>query len=319
MGSTLRIGFLSTLYHSSHLLRQARSVERELRLDCNWRLYGTGPEMMEAFGHGDLDLGYVGLPPAVIGISSGIPVVCVGGGHVEGTVMLGPAEFRDLETCGGFEAFLGQFHGLRIGVPGKGSIHDVIFRDLLGRHPGAEVEIVNYSWADLIPRGLRKGEIHGAVGTPPLAVLCERRLGTRILVPPGEFWPFNPSYGIVAGREWISGQSGQLLEDFLRVNEEACNLIREDPKEAARSTVLALPGLDETFVQRVYGISPHYCASLPEAYVRATLEFLPVLARLGYLREPPPANEIFELRYIEAVHPGPHHYRDAGRRGSASP
>ena len=35
----------------------------------------------------ELDIGYIGLPPAIIGIEQGVPIKCVAGGHVEGTIL----------------------------------------------------------------------------------------------------------------------------------------------------------------------------------------------------------------------------------------
>ncbi len=306
MAVSLRIGYLSTLYHTSHLLRVLGWLEEELGLACEWTLFGTGPEMVRAFGAGALDAGYVGLPPAMIGMARGVPLVCVGGGHVEGTVMVAGPAFRTLEETGSMAAFLLQFPSRRVGIPSAGSIHDVIFRALLREHGVAGVTVVNFPWADLIPLSLRRGEIEAAVGTPPLAVLCERECGTRVVIPPEKLHPFNPSYGIVVRRGML--EEGEILEGMLRLHEKACNLIRHRPGEAARATAEALPGLDEAFVREVYAVSPKYCASLPEAYVRATLDFLPVLREMGYLERPPRAGEIFERSFIEKVHPDPHHY-----------
>lgn len=306
MADLLRIGYLSTLYHTSHLLRQLRWVEEELEIECGWSLYGTGPEMVDAFQGDQIDVGYIGLPPALIGMARGVSLVCVGGGHVEGTVMVGGPSFRDLAESDGVGSFLEQFRRRRVGIPAAGSIHDVIFRALLMEHSVSEVDVVNYPWADLIPYLLRKGEIDAAVGTPPLAVLCERECGTRILIPPEALWPFNPSYGVVIRREMLKEED--LLEGFLRLHERACNLIRELPEQAARSTVSALPGLDEALVRQVYDVSPKYCASLPEAYLESTLGFLPVMKRLGYVSDVGRTEEIFEPRFIEKVHPDPHHY-----------
>lgn len=306
MASILRVGYLSTLYHTSHLLRQLRRVEQTLEVDCTWLLYGTGPEMIEAFDGQEIDIGYIGLPPALIGMARGVPLVCVAGGHVEGTVMVAGPSFRSLAESEGVCSFLQQFRNRRVGIPAAGSIHDVIFRALLMEHSIAEVDVVNTPWADLIPYAFRKGEIDAAVGTPPLALLCERECGTRTVMPPDALWPFNPSYGIVIRKELL-GQAS-LIEGFLRLHEEACNLIRESPQRAAGSTVSALPGLDEDFVRGVYAISPKYCASLPQAYRESTLRFLPVMKQLGYLKDLPRPEEIFESTFIEKVHPDPHHY-----------
>jgi NitT/TauT family transport system substrate-binding protein len=306
MTSSLRVGYLSTLYHTSHLLRQLQWIEKELKVDCRWLLFGTGPEMVDAFEGQEIDMGYIGLPPAMIGMARGVPLVCVGGGHVEGTVMVAGPSFRSLSESDGVRPFLEQFRNRRVGIPAAGSIHDVIFRALLMEHSIAEVHVVNTPWADLIPYAFNKGEVEAAVGTPPLALLCERECGTRIVMPPESLWPFNPSYGIVIRKELLNEES--LIEEFLGLHERACNLIRESPERAAQYTVSALPGLDEHFVRGVYAVSPKYCASLPEAYIESTLGFLPVMEQLGYASDLPGPEEIFEPTIIERAHPDPHHY-----------
>lgn len=308
MERSLRIGYLSTLYHTSHLLRQCGWVERELGMDCLWFLFGTGPEMVLAFQRGEIDLGYIGLPPVLIGISRGIPLVCIGGGHVEGTLMIAGEGYRRLEDTRGVRPFLRQFSGKRVGIPAAGSIHDVIFRSLLAENAVKDVNIINYSWADLIPHAFKKNMIDAAVGTPPLAVLCERDCETHTLITPERLWPFNPSYGIVTRRKLLEQES--LIERFLSLHEKACNLIREFPDRAARVTVQALPGLDEDFIRKVYEVSPRYCASLPKAYIRSTLDFLPVLKSMGYLDAPLAPEGIFETGFVTKVHPDMQHYRE---------
>lgn len=305
---TLRIGFLSTLYHTSHIIREERWLEGELGVRARWSLFGTGPEMVAAFSRGELDLGYMGLPPAVIGIARGAPLVCIAGGHVEGTVVLAREGYAGLEERGTVASVVEGFEGSRVGIPAAGSIHDVIFRDLVMRHRAPGIRILNYAWADLIPHAAGRAEIDIAVGTPALAVLCVRECGMRVVLPAGTLWAFNPSYGILAQRGLL--QAGSLLEGFLVLHEKACNLLREDPERAARIVVKALPWLDEGFVLEVLRVSPRYCASLPEAYIRSTLAFLPVLERLGYLdpgRRIEP-ERIFDTRFICKAHPGSHHY-----------
>jgi len=315
MPASIRIGYLSTLYHTSHLIRQFGWVKQEMKRDAGWILFGTGPEMVEAFSSNEIDLGYIGLPPAMIGISRGIPLVCVGGGHIEGTVMVAGTGTRSLAEAGETEDFLQQFSGCRVGTPAAGSIHDVIFRSLLDRYRCPDVHVVNYTWADLIPYAFNKGDVAAAVGTPPLAILCERNCGTRLMAPPESLWPFNPSYGIVVHRRML--QEGSLIEGFLHLHERACNLLRECHEEVIPATLQALPGLDENFVQRTLALSPWYCASLPEPYVQASLDFLPVLEAMGYLDDRLDRERIFETEFIERVHPESHHYRDgAGQDGS---
>ncbi len=302
----VRIGFLSTLYHTSHIIREQKWIEHELGVRVVWSLYGTGPEMVAAFKRGELDIGFMGLPPAMIGIDAGAPIICVGGGHIEGTVIVGPSGSLSTQDDVSFAEVMSGFEGSRVGIPAAGSIHDVIFRDLVIRHSLHTVQVVNFDWADLIPHAVHKGEIDFAVGTPALGVLCQRECNMRVVVPAGALWPFNPSYGILVTREVQEQRS--FVEGFLLLHERACNLMREDPHQAAQLTVKALPWVEEDFVLDVYRVSPRYCASLPKEYLDATMAFVPVLKGLGYLRGWLTVPEVFDTRCTERAHPGPHHY-----------
>jgi NitT/TauT family transport system substrate-binding protein len=150
------------------------------------------------------------------------------------------------------------------------------------------------------------GEIDGACGTPPLAVLAARQ-GARIILPPEKTWPFNPSYGIIATERLIL-ESPSLLEDFLKLHEDACNLLREHPQKAARLVAGALKIIDEDFAGEVFRVSPKYCASLPDEYIDCALAFMPALREMGYLARDLTKEEIFCTSAIEKVHKGRHHY-----------
>ena len=89
----VRIGYLTTLYHTSNILRGSGQL-KELGIKPSWKLFPNGPAMLEAFEREEIDLGYMGLPPAMIGIARGLKIKCVAGGHVEGTVLIGGQSFQ---------------------------------------------------------------------------------------------------------------------------------------------------------------------------------------------------------------------------------
>ncbi|WP_457554588.1 ABC transporter substrate-binding protein [Candidatus Pyrohabitans sp.] len=294
----IRIGHLSTVYHTSLLLRGLRLLERRGLYPC-WKLYGGGPAIVEALSRGELDAGYVGLPPAMAGIARGAQLKCVAGGHVEGTVLC-MAKAGE----GNAEEIAALLKGRRIGSPPRGSIHDIILRHLLRKH-GAEAEVVNYPWADFIPLAMEAGELDAAAGTPALAALLVRELGARIAIPPAELWPFNPSYGIVVREEFLDSRELRL---FLEKHEEMSNLIISRPRKAARVAASVLGFVDAHFALEAIRLSPRYCAALPEEYILSTLRFVPVMLELGYLERKLRRDEIFCTEVIEEVHPEGHHY-----------
>ncbi len=92
----LNIGHLSTVYHTNFILMKDPKFRKDLNRDINWILYGTGPEMVHAFKNNRLDIGYMGLPPAIIGIDKNVPIKCIAGGHVEGTIMIARTGYKKL-------------------------------------------------------------------------------------------------------------------------------------------------------------------------------------------------------------------------------
>lgn len=301
----MNIGYLSTVYHTSFILKSdEKDFINEIGANINWNLFSTGPAMIEAFKMGEIDLGYIGLPPVMMGISQGLKLKCVAGGHVEGTVMVANDSFSSFHDLGSVSEVLKQFEGGKIGTPAKGSIHDVIIRNLI---QDMDISIINYPWADFIPSAMGDGEIIAGVGTPSLATVVSREKNGRIIIPTSKLWPYNPSYGIVV-REKLIKQVPEFIKSFIKAHESASNFILQHPLEAAQLVAGELGGIDVDFVLDTYLISPKYCASLPEKYMKSTMDFIPLLRKLGYLEKNIKREDIFQLEFIQGIHPGPSHY-----------
>ncbi len=300
----LSIGHLSTIYHTSFILMGTDWLE-EAGIHAQWKLFASGPDIVKAFENKEIDLAYIGLPPAIIGIDRGIPIVCVAGGHVEGTVMIARKEFGTLDELNNINAVLTQFEGKVIGSPPKGSIHDVIINNAI-EEADLDIRVRNFPWTDFVLEALVDGDIEAAVGTPSLAVAAARACGARIVIPPDALWRNNPSYGIIVRKELLDYPA--MITGFLELHEKASNFIRKNPAEAAR-IVSELTGIvDDDFVFEAYRVSPKYCASLSREFVDSTMAFLPVLQRLKYISRNLSEGEIFDHGFIDMVHKEPPHY-----------
>ena len=304
----LKIGHLSTFYHTAPLLIGSSGLSMRLGCETDWKLFGTGPAIVEAFERSRLDLAYIGLPPAMVGMDRGVDIKCIAGGHMEGTVIVGSAGCASYPDVSTLEEVIGQFRGRVVGVPGKGSIHDVILSDSLSRFGLAgDVEVINFRWADEIVDAMKDGTVHGAFGTPALAVAVARYSGGKLLYPAGLLWPHNPSYGILARTGFISEETDIAMR-FLALHEEATEVFRNTPEQAA-DTIASMVGLvDSSYVLDTLGISPKYCAQLTQEYIDSTLEFARAMKTLGYLEGDLTADRIFDRSLIEKVHPQGQHY-----------
>ena len=299
----MKIGYLSTIYHTSFILKSGK-FSFESSDETTWKLFPTGPEMMKAFESEDNDLGYIGLPPVMIGIEHGMKIKCVAGGHIEGTVMISKEPYSSYSELGDIESVLNQYNGKTIGTPTRGSIHDVIIRNLLKNR---NISIKNYSWADFIPDAIQDGEIEAGVGTPSLATVASNQFNSKIVIPPNKIWPYNPSYGIVVQEDLIFN-SPEYITSFLKAHEDVSNLIRNLPGTATEIAANEKGVVDKKFVLETYNISPRYCAKVPDDYIKSTLKFIPVLKELGYMNHDLKVGDIFNLKFIEETHKEDAHY-----------
>jgi len=308
----LNVGHLSTAYHTAVLLIGTRWVEEHLGRTVKWTLLPTGPDLVNALERRDLDIAYIGLTPAMIGIGRGVPIRCVAGGHIEGTVVVGKSQYCTLDEYGGdVSAALGQFKGKAIGSPKRGSIHDIIVRYYL-EEAGLqdEVEVKNFDSAEFIAEGMGEGVVDAACATPSILSYLgffRDSFDTKVVVPPSRLWPYNPSYGVFARNDLVEEQP-HVVEDFLAMHKRATEFMRDKPAEAARIVADVMELVDEAYVIQAYKVSPKYCIALPREYVDATLKFVEPIRRLGYLQRNLTAQDIFDLRFVQLLHPEPHHY-----------
>ncbi len=273
-------------------------------------MFGAGPPIVAGLEKGELDIGYIGLPPTVIGIARGAKIKCVAGGHEEGTVFIAKSSYRSAEEMGSVNDAVRQFEGETIGSPARGSIHDVILRYFLKR-AGVEdsVAVKNFAWTDFVAVAMEDGDITAAVGTPSLQVSLSLVSGVDVkpIVSPTELWPHNPSYGIIATERFIKDHPDRLIK-FLEVHKESIAFMKANPDEAARISSEVVGVVEPRFFAECYKVSPRYCAALSAPFIESTMRFVNVLKEQDYIARDVTRDEIFETSFIEKVHPEPSHY-----------
>lgn len=286
-----------------------KDLEEDFNKEIQWKMFGTGPAMIKAFQNNKLDCGYMGLPPAIIGIDKGVPIKCVAGGHVEGTIMVASKRYKSLSQLNNnISKSFSQFKGCKIGVPSKGSIHDVILNFYLKKYNlTEEIEVKHYKQAEFIASDIQRGLLEGGVGTPALAIFASTIFDSHLIIPPEFLWKDNPSYGIFFHKGMIE-QEPEIVLKFLTRNKAASLMLRESPIQAATIIATTFEILTEEYVSAVLEISPKYCISLPEGYVTSTMEFVRALKDLGYLKKELRINDIFDFQFVQEVHPEPEHY-----------
>ncbi|MFX0155685.1 MAG: ABC transporter substrate-binding protein [Candidatus Hodarchaeota archaeon] len=305
----LNIGHLSTAYHTNYVLMENEELIRDLQTDIDWILFGTGPAMVKAFKDEKLDIGYMGLPPAIIGIDQGVPIKCVAGGHVEGTIMVAKKQYNTQKQLdNNLNKTFSQFKGKTIGVPSKGSIHDVILNYYIEKFNLLdEINVKNYGQAEFIAKDMRDGILEAGVGTPALAVFASTILDSHLIIAAKDLWVNNPSYGIFVHKRLMRDDPNIIIK-FLNHHKSASKLLRTSPVIAAEIISKTFDVIDKKYAEAVLKISPKYCISLSEGYIEATMKFVDILYKLKYINQKLKFKDIFDSRFIKKVHPEPDHY-----------
>ena len=305
----LHIGHLSTAYHTNFILMQEKELAEDLDKRISWHQFGTGPAMVKAFQRNEIDIGYMGLPPAIIAIEKGIPIKCVAGGHVEGTIMVAPSKYKRFgELDQSLANTFSQFKGKAIGVPSKGSIHDIILNFYLDKLDlKEEIKVLNYGQAEFIAYNMQRGNLGAGVGTPALAAFSYTLLDSHIVISPDSLWKDNPSYGIFFHKKLIDKQP-EIVKSFLNHDKSASNMLRNSPDRAAQLITKSFPLMNKKYVKSVLEISPKYCIALSEGYISSTMKFVDALYKLHYIEKPLKEHDIFLLDFVKELHPEPHHY-----------
>ncbi len=305
----LNIGHLSTAYHTNFIMMADENLKNDLNMGLNWTLFGTGPAMVKAFKNEELDIGYMGLPPAIIGIDNGVPIKCVAGGHIEGTIMIAKQEIKNLKQLNNnLNKVFDQFKGKVIGVPSRGSIHDVILNYYLKKYNLLEeIQVRHYKQAELIAIDIKENRLVAGVGTPALAIFASTILKSHLIIPPENLWANNPSYGIFIRENFIEDHE-ELIFIFLNHHKEASNLLRNSPSLAARKIASSFRIFNKDYAEAVIKISPKYCAGISMGYLNATMKFVKILFKLGYIKRRFKKKNIFDFRFIKKLHPEKEHY-----------
>ncbi|MFW9821156.1 MAG: ABC transporter substrate-binding protein, partial [Candidatus Thorarchaeota archaeon] len=170
-----------------------------------------------------------------------------------------------------------------------------------------EIKVKNYGQAEFIAKDMRDGLLEGGVGTPALAVFTSTLMESNLIIEAKDLCSNNPSYGIFAHEKLIRSHPDLILK-FLKYHKTASNLLRTSPSIAAEKISKTFEIINKKYAEAVIKISPKYCISLSESYLKSTMDFVKVLYNLGYIKKRLEKENIFDLKFVNLIHPEPEHY-----------
>lgn len=230
----VRIAYFPNITHTQALvLKNQQTLENAWADTCNvsWTSFQAGPAEIEAVFAGEIDLGYIGPVPAVnANVKSNGEVKILSNASNGGTVLL-------VRKDSGISS-ISDLSGKIVAVPQLGNTQHLCLLNLLAKNglkpadKGGDVTIHASSNADILNL-MDNGRIDAAVVAEPWGSIIENFGSATILADYDELF-FDGSYPtavVIANGDFLKAHPA-LVEEFLRMHEDASLFINENPKEA---------------------------------------------------------------------------------------
>ena len=224
----VRVGFLrNDLHQLAYYVAREKGFFAEQGLDIReGGTFSAGPEEMSAFSAGDLDVGYVGVAPAITFASQGMAdVKVVAQANTNGSSILVRPGLDAQDVAG--------LRGFTVAIPGISTVQDYLLRTALlkaGVDP-ADVKEVVVKPPEMLP-ALSAAQVDAAVVWEPYPSMAAAQGAGRVLINSSRIWPNHPCCMVVADASFIQ-KNPDTVKRFVAAHVKATKYIQDNPAEAA--------------------------------------------------------------------------------------
>jgi NitT/TauT family transport system substrate-binding protein len=300
-GPTIRIGTNRALGTVTPYVARDKGFFQQNTVQANIIDFNDITTLMESITSGQLDIALVGISSPAIWQERGVRLKVVAAANGGGHVLLSRRD-TGINT-------LADLRGKKVATPKPGTVTDTLFRshilgDLAHLDPERDVKILpNMSAADMSTVLFASREVDAAITWEPFASQAEARYKDNVvLLDVADEWrkqhPNNPHLYpvnvVIASQAFIEAQP-EALRRFLASYTQAVQFINAQPDEA-NDIISRETQLDKSVVvaaRRRIDYTAH-------VDVDASLQTLAWSERLGYLKHPPTAASLFDLRFLPA-------------------
>jgi NitT/TauT family transport system substrate-binding protein len=292
--SAIPSGFMPSDHSAAIFVAKAKGMFEKYGLNIQLTQFAAGGPIMQQMGAGTLDLGFAGVPPVISAIDNGATVKIVASlqGNGSGIVVgksSGIAKVADLK-------------GKKIAVPSKGSIQDIMLRQLLKDNNinyDKDVTVSNMPVGQM-PQAISAGSIDAAFTWEPyVSMTAMQDLGT-VFLRSEQIMRDHPCCCVATSTTMIQ-QYPDTLKAFFKALKEATDFVLNNPTETAQIISGKDFLNDEAAVEAAALPNIHFIAKPDEQYIAGTEKFALEMNNLGITKKVHDRNDLFDLTLINQV------------------
>ncbi len=284
----LKVAYIPSDHEAALLVAQAQDTYKKAGLNVKSVEMSTGSNVISAVASGDIDVGYVGIVPALQGISQGVPIKIVGAVNLDGSGIVvdnnsNITSIPDLE-------------GKKIASPGVSSIQQVLLLYELQKYnmTAKDVNIISVN-IFMIPNTLASHKVDAYIAYEPYVTLSPYRDTGRVLMYSEQIMPGYPCCVIIARQDYID-KHPQELQTFLNIHKNTTNYINSHKNETAiliSKEMATNPNLEEMSLPHIVFVS-----LVDEEFQTKVMNFLKVEQELGYANYSLTPEQIFDTQFL---------------------
>lgn len=287
----VRIGYIFSDHHAAFFVAKEKKLYESQGIKVEEKGFFWGGPLIEALSTGNVDIGYVGTSPAIIGRANDNPVTVIAAVQNEGS---GIAVSKELYEKG--IDSLKELKGKKIAHTGIGSVPHVLLLKELEKvgltKDDVDLKIIAAPEMQMV---LENGEIDAFVVFQPWLSKAKNEGAVEVIKTSNEMWLNHPCCVMVANEGFIENNK-DLIESLVYIHKEATSFINTNRKETVKIVAKNL-GLDERTVQESmtgmeYSINPN---------IDAINEFANMMYNLKLINKKPNADEFVKLDFLEKI------------------
>ena len=310
----LRVGYIPIVPMTQLFVLSGEGWAEQAGLDLQMTSFQSGPAMVQALASGTLDVAYVGIGPAMVARSKGIPLKIVAANVVEQVALIGRGPLAETVAAAptpaqGFADFRrATGRPAKIATLPAGSVPDTVLRHWVqevARIAPEDITIVGMG-EQQEQQGLLAGAVDGASILEPILTLVRSRApDARIIAPAGAMFPKQPG-AVLAVTEAAIAQNRKAITDLVRLHVRATEFARKNPDRTAQHAAAFIgQGLIEPdLLRQALTSDATNFVDDPRAIIESTKALQDFQQSMGQLAAPVDVDALFDLSFFDTVTKG---------------
>ena len=223
--NSIKIGYLrGDLHHLAFFVASEKDWYEGLDIETSF--FSNGVEEMDAFTSGSIDIGYLGIAPAILKrINAETNIKIIAAVNYHGSAIIAPVD-SSLHS-------ISDLKGKTIAIPGYGTVQNILLNMAL-EQSGININEVNMThigpWNMQVT--LEHGGVDAFIAWEPYPAKTVVEGSGKYLVKSSEIWKNHPCC-VLAVRDDFLRDHRDIVEKIVKIHVNATNWIKANPSEAA--------------------------------------------------------------------------------------